>query len=243
MDALDAAVAADKAAIENAGEAIRADLAAIETSKIQLGYCAIRSPIDGRTGSILVQRGNLVKANDNPALVVIYQIQPVRVTFSIPEQRLSEVRRSMASRRVPVKVVIPGEESKPVEGTLTFVDNMVNSATGAIVLKGTFTNGDKRLWPGQFVNLVLTLSTQANAVVIPSEAIQAGQQGTYVFVIRSGKAESQPVTAGRSIGGLTVIDQGIQSGETVVTDGQLRLVPGARVQVKQEVIEKQERSS
>ncbi len=244
LDALEAAVNADKAAIDNAGEAIRADMAAIDTAKIQLGYCTIRSPIDGRTGSVLLQRGNLVKANDTPAMVVIYQIQPIRVTFAIPERHLSEARRFMASGRVRVDAVIPGEESRPVEGQLTFVDNSVNTATGTIMLKGTFPNSDRRLWPGQFVNVLLTLSTQAGAIVVPTEAVQTGQQGTYVFVVKPDQtAESRPVTPGRSIGGQTVIDKGLLAGETVVTDGQLRLMPGARVQVKQGTLEKQERSS
>lgn len=243
MDALDAAVNADRAAIENASEAMRADLAAIDTTRIQLGYCIIRSPIDGRTGSILVQRGNLVKANDNPALVVIYQIQPIRAIFSIPEQFLSEVRRYMAAGKVQVNAIIPGQESRTIEGALSFVDNAVNTGAGTILLKGTFSNSNKRLWPGQFVNVVLTLSTLPNAVVIPTEAVQTGQQGTYVFVVRAETAESRPVTAGRSVGGLTVIEKGIEPGETVVTDGQLRLVQGAKVQIKQGVMEKQERPS
>ncbi len=243
MDALDAAVNADKAAIDNAGEAIRADLAAIDAARIQVGYCTIRSPIDGRTGSILVQPGNLVKANDNPALVVIYQILPIRVAFAVPEQNLTEVRRSMATGKVPVEAIIPGQESNPIKGMLSFVDNAVNTATGSIMLKGTFANADKRLWPGQFVNMSLTLSKLPNAVVVPSEAVQTGQQGTYVFVVKSDAAESRPVTAGRNFGGQTVIEKGIQPGETVVTDGQLRLVPGAKVQIKPAVLEKQGRTS
>jgi multidrug efflux system membrane fusion protein len=243
-DALEAAVNADKAAIDNASEAIRADLASIDTAKITLGYCTIRSPIAGRTGSVLLQRGNLVKANDTAAMVVIYRIQPVRVTFSVPEQYLSEVRRFMASGRVKVVAVIPGEDGSPIQGELTFIDNAVNSATGTVTLKGTFANSGKRLWPGQFVNVALTLSTQAGAIVVPTEAVQTGQQGVYVFVVRPDlSAELRPVTPGRTIRGQTVIEKGLQVGESVVTDGQLRLIPGAKVQIKQGVYEKSGRSS
>ena len=243
-DAMEASVNADKAAIENAAEAIRADIAAIDNAKIMLGYCTIRSPIAGRTGSVLLQRGNLVKANDTPAMVVIYRIQPIRVTFSVPEQYLSEVRRFMASGKVRVDAAIPGDESNPIRGELTFVDNSVNSATGTITLKGTFVNSGKRLWPGQFVNVVMTMSTQLGAIVVPTEAVQTGQQGSYVFVVKPDlSAESRPVVPSRTVGGQTVIEKGLQAGETVVTDGQLMLIPGAKVQIKQGGLGKSGRSS
>lgn len=235
-EALAAAVNADKAAIDNAREAIRADQAAIDNAKIQLGYCTIASPIDGRTGSLPVQAGNLVKANDAPALVVINQVAPIYATFSVPEQHLQEIRGMMSKERLRVQAVVPGEDKRPVDGVLTFIDNTVDSNTGMIRLKATFANPDHRLWPGQFVNVVLTLGSQLGAVVAPAEAVQTGQNGTYVFVVKPDlTVESRPVTTGRTVGQETVILKGLQAGERVVTDGQLRLMPGSTVQIKEPV--------
>lgn len=211
--------------------AVRADKAAVQNANVQLGYCTIRSPIDGRTGSLIVHEGNVVKAND-VALVVINQISPIYVDFSVPEKYLSEIKRHMASGALRVRVSSPGDEAHPQEGVLTFVDNAVDTATGTIRLKGTFGNQDRRLWPGQFVNVSLRLAAQANALVVPSQAVQTGQKGQYVFVIKSDTAEERPVVVGRSLDGETVIERGVQAGEQVVTDGQLRLVPGAKVEIK-----------
>ncbi len=239
-EALAAAVNADKAAIDNAREAIRADQAAIDSAKIQLGYCSITSPIDGRTGSLLVQTGNLVMANDTAALVVINQVSPIYVSFSVPEQHLEEIRKHMMSQRLKVQAIVQGEEKRPVEGVLTFIDNAVDSNTGMIRLKGTFTNADRRLWPGQFVNVVLTLASQAGAVVAPAEAVQNGQNGTFVFVVKPDlTVESRPVTVDRTIGQEAVILKGLQPGDRVVTDGQIRLMPGSQVQIKESIQPKQ----
>jgi multidrug efflux system membrane fusion protein len=231
-DALEATLRADRAAIDNANAAIQADKAARENALLQLAYCFISSPMNGRTGNLIVHQGNVVKANDL-ALVTINQIQPIYVTFTVPEQNLPEIKRAMATHTLEVRAVVPKEEKDPERGTLTFVDNMVDAATGTIRLKGTFINPNKRLWPGQFVHVVLILSTLPDAVVVPSRAVQTGQSGQYVFVIRpDSTVEIRSVTIGSSIQGEIIIERGLTPGETVVTDGQLRLVPGAKVTVK-----------
>lgn len=231
-DALDAAVRADQAAVENVSQAIKADQAAIVTAKLNLEYCYIRSPIEGRTGTLLVHKGNVVKSNDT-ALVVINQVHPIYVDFSIPQQNLPAVRQYAAAGKVPVEVTIPADTGPPVQGVLSFIDNSVNTTTGTILLKAVFENSDRRLWPGQFVNVTVTLTTQTNAVVVPSQALQTGQAGQFVFVVKPDMTvESRPVFVARIMGDQTVIEKGLQPGETVVTDGQIRLVPGAMVQVK-----------
>ena len=217
-DALEATVLADRAAVENA--------------KIQLGYCFIRSPIDGRTGSLIVQQGNIIKAEDIN-LLVINQVIPIDVTFSVPEQFLPEIKKYMATGKLLVEALIPMNEERPEKGVITFIDNTVDSNTGTIRLKGTFTNHGKKLWPGQFVNVALTLTTEPNAIVVPSQTIQTGQEGQYIFVVKSDlTVESRSVVAGRTVNNETVIEKGLQVNERVVTDGQLRLYPGAKVEIK-----------
>ena len=212
----------------------RADKAAIEKAEIDLSYCTIQAPISGRTGALLIHAGNLVKDND-AALVVLNQIHPIYVTFSVPEQHLSDIKRYRAEGPLSVEAIIPSQEQNPVKGLLTFVDNAVDSTTGTIKLKATFENPDNRLWPGQFVNVALTLTTQPNTVVVPSQAVQTGQVGQYVFVVKQDMtAEYRPVVAGSTIAGKTVIQKGLEAGETVVTDGQLRLAPGMKVAVKKQ---------
>lgn len=214
---------------------VRADKAAIEKAKVDLDYCSISSPIDGRTGSLLIHPGNIVKANET-VLLVINQVVPIYVSFSVPEQNLAEIKKRMAAGSLAVAAIIPNDELHPVQGNLTFVDNTVDNTTGTIRLKGTFANLDGRLWPGQFVNVVLKLTSQPNAVVVPSQAVQTGQAGQYVFVIKTDlTAESRPVVPGSTVGGETVIEKGLQPGERVVTDGQLRLAPGTKVEVKKAV--------
>jgi membrane fusion protein, multidrug efflux system len=212
---------------------VRADHAAVETARINLDYCTIRSPIDGRTGSLLVQRGNVVKAVDGGPLVVVSRIDPIYVSFSVPEKRLAEVRGAVAAGTVAVEARITGEEQRPLPGRLTFVDNAVDRATGTLRLKGTFANRDRRLWPGQFVNVLLAVATRHDAIVVPSEAIQTGQAGTFVFVVKPDLiAETRPVTVGQDVDGQVMVETGLEAGETVVVDGQIRLVPGARVELK-----------
>jgi membrane fusion protein, multidrug efflux system len=228
-----AAVQASRAALENAQSGVQASRAALENARIQLGYCTIHSPLDGRTGSLLVQRGNLVKASDTQALVVINQVQPIYVTFSVPEQDLPEIKKYMALGKLKVEAFISQEEKRPEQGWLTFVDNAVDLTTGTIRLKGTFENRGKRLWPGQFVNVALTLTVEPAAVVVPTPALQTGQQGTFVFVVKPDQTvESRPVVTGGTVGEERVVEQGLKPGEVVVTDGQLRLSPGARVEIK-----------
>ena len=217
-DALAAAVEADKATVEN--------------SRLLLEYCTIKSPINGRVGSVLVNTGNVIKANDI-AMTTINQIVPTYVTFSVPELNLSDIKKYTARKELKVDAIIPGDEKRPAHGELTFIDNAVDKTTGTIKLKGTFANSDRRLWPGQFVDVILTLTTEMNRVVVPSQAVQTGQQGKYVYVIKDDlSAEFRIVTMERTYDDLAVISKGIAAGEKVVTDGQLRLVPGAKVEIK-----------
>lgn len=231
-DALEATVRADRAAIENAEAAVGADRAAIEHAKIQLGYCFIRASIDGRTGSLLIRQGSIVKAED-VNLLVINQIVPIDVAFSVPEQHLQEIKKYMALGKVQVEALVPSNNERPERGTVTFIDNAVDTSTGTIRLKGTFANPERKLWPGQFVNVVLTLTREPNTLVVPSQAIQTGQQGQYVFVVKQDlTVESRPVVVGRTVNSETVVQKGVLADERVVTDGQLRLYPGAKVEIK-----------
>ena len=183
---------------------------------------------------MLVNNGNVIKANDI-AMTTINQIVPTYVTFSVPEQNLSDIKKYTAVKELKVEAIIPGDDKRPALGDLTFIDNAVDKTTGTIILKGTFPNTDRRLWPGQFVNVVLTLTTQRNAVVMPAAALQAGQQGQYVFVVKPDfTVESRPVTVAWSYGDLAVVAQGVTPGEKVVTDGQLNLVSGVVVELKGE---------
>jgi membrane fusion protein, multidrug efflux system len=215
--------------------AVRADQAAVENAKIQLGYCSVFSPLDGRTGALMIHPGNVVKAND-AALVVVNQISPLYVDFSAPEQYLAEIRRFMAADRLKVQASVPNDPLHSEDGFVSFVNNTIDANTGTVLLKGTFANPERRLWPGQFVNVVLTLTSRPNAVVAPSQAVQTGQQGQYAFVVKDDRTvDLRPVVSGLTVGGETVIEKGLQPGETVVTDGQLMLYPGARVEVKSEL--------
>ncbi len=247
-DTLDATVLADKAAIDNANAVARAsqqavenakatveaDRALLENAQIQLGYCSIYSPIEGRTGSLLIHQGNIVRANDTLSLVVINQITPIAVIFSLPEQNLPQIKKYMALGKIKMEALIPNDNRPPEQGTLTFVDNAVDTTTGTIQLKGTFPNKERRLWPGQFVNVVLTLTTQPDAVIAPASAIQTGQQGQYVFVVKPDQiVESRPVVVDRQLDHEVIIAKGLTPGETVVTEGQLQLVQGTKVEIKQ----------
>jgi multidrug efflux system membrane fusion protein len=211
----------------NASDAlVKADGAAVENSKVALQYAQVYAPIPGRTGNLMVQLGNVVKANPDTPIVTINQITPIYVTFTIPEQYLGDVKRYMAQHTLTVKAQIPNDPNPPT-GNLTFIDNAVDRQTGTIKLKATFANADRQLWPGQFVNVTLTLATQPNAIVVPTEALQTGQQGQFVYIVRADNvAEARPVTVARSVDGKSVIASGLQPGDRVVTDGQLRLRSG-----------------
>ncbi|MGA7826151.1 MAG: efflux RND transporter periplasmic adaptor subunit [Geobacteraceae bacterium] len=211
-------------------ESVRADRAAVDNAIVQLSYCSIRSPIDGRTGNLMVQRGNLVKANDVPILVTINQITPIYVTFSVPEKELAGIKMHMARGDLKVEASIPNDPGPAEQGVISFLDNMVDAATGTIKLKGRFPNQQKKLWPGQFVNVVLTLTTVPHAVVVPLQAVQTGQDGLFVFVVKpDNSVEIKPVITGETYNGEIVIEKGLSGGETVVTDGQLQLSPGSHV--------------
>jgi membrane fusion protein, multidrug efflux system len=212
---------------------VDADRAAVENAKVQLSYCYIYSPVNGRVGSLLVNEGNLVRVNDGTPLVVINQINPINVTFAVPEQHLADLKRHMAGGRLKVDARFPSDEGRPEQGGLAFVDNAVDRSTGTIKLKAEFSNQERRLWPGQFVNIALTLATQADAVVIPSEAVQVGQEGQHVFVVKEDKrVEVRPVTIGQTNEGEAIIAKGLAAGEQVVREGQFLLGPGSRIEVK-----------
>ncbi len=212
---------------------IRAAEAAIEGVKLQLEYTTIRSPIDGRTGSLLVNTGNLVKANDTQPLVVITQLKPIYVTFSVPERYLVDIKKLMATSTVSVEARLPGSSSLVASGRLVFVNNAVDTNTGTIQLKAEFDNAQNEFTPGQFVNVAMTLEERPNALVIPSQALQEGQRGSFVFVMKQDRTvELRPVKVDDVVGDLTVITSGLAAGEDVVLDGQLQLRPGARVSVR-----------
>jgi multidrug efflux system membrane fusion protein len=232
---LAATIDADRAAVDTAKAMVRASEAAVENVRVQLGYTQIRAPIGGRTGNLLLHQGNVVKANDvgNP-MVVINQIHPVSVAFAVPEAQLETIKRYRAQGELPVEAQVAGYPDGTVRGRLAFVNNAVDPNTGTIQLKATFANTENALWPGQFVNVALTLTKQVGAVVVPSQAVQSGQKGQYVFVVKPDQTvEARPVVPGVSDGRDVVIASGLAAGERVVTDGQLRLVPGARVDVKE----------
>ena len=210
-----------------------ADRATVERARLQLEYCFIRSPLAGRTGRLLVDEGTQIKANDDKAgMVDVAQLMPIYVGFAVPQQNLSAIKTHMAGGELRVAADIPDSGLPPEEGTLSFLDNKVNSQTGTVLLKGSFANASRHLWPGQFVTATLTLETRNDAVVIPAVAVQVGQTGRFVFVVKPDMTvESRAVVPGRVVGDSVVIDTGLAAGETVVTEGQLRLVPGTKVQV------------
>jgi len=212
--------------------AVKADQAAVENAKLQLQYCFIHSPIDGRIGALLVHEGNVVKTNDT-ILAVINQIHPIYVAFSLPEQQLEEIRQRAASGTLEVQVFVGPNPTEPVRGELSFINNTVDTTTGTVVLKGLFTNEREELWPGQYVDVALTLSVTRDALLVPAEAVQTGQQGPYVFVVgNDAAAELRPVVVGRTVGHDVIVTTGLRAEERVVTDGQIRLAPGLKVEIK-----------
>ena len=212
---------------------VNADRAALENAQVQLQYATITATISGRTGALQVHEGNLVRANDQTPLVVINQIAPISVTFAIPEARLPELKRYMARGALRVTATPPKDEAPPAVGRISFVDNQVDQTTGTIKLKGTFPNDDRRLWPGQFLNVTVTLTNETTAIVVPTAAVQTGQQGQYVFVVKDDRTvEMRSVVVSRTSAAETVLANGVKPGETVVTDGHLRLVPGSLISVK-----------
>jgi len=207
--------------------------AALGKATLNLEYCTIRSPIDGYPGKIQIQMGNLVKANDTLPLVVINQVHPIYVNFSVPEQQLRAVRGYMSSGPLAVEALAPGSDQSAASGTLVFVDNAVDPSTGTIKLRAQFKNNENALWPGQFVNVRIKLYDQKDALIVPSRSVQTGPAGQYVFVIKPDMTtEVRKVTVERTEGDRAIIATGLEKGERVVTEGQLRLGAGAKVVVK-----------
>jgi multidrug efflux system membrane fusion protein len=210
-----------------------ADRAAVQSAQVQLEYATIKAPLAGRTGKLMVHAGNLVRANDTTPLVVINQVSPIYVSFGIPEAQLPDLKRYMARGSLRVDARAPTDAGPASRGQVSFVDNAIDQTTGTITVRGTFANGNRQLWPGQFVNVVVTLDTEPNSIVVPTNAVQEGQQGKFVFVVKPDKTvEMRSIRAARTSGQETVVSDGLKPGETVVTGGQLRLAPGSRVTIR-----------
>jgi multidrug efflux system membrane fusion protein len=228
-DATAALVKADRASIDSAKAQLVAQQGAVDAARVSLGYTVIKSPIDGQTGNLGVKVGSLVTANQTE-LTTIARVQPVLVTFTVPAIHLGTIKSHMTGGKLPVTATPQDTAAQPAPGVLTFVDNAVDMTTDTIKLKATFDNPDRRLWPGQFARVSLRLTTLDNATVVPSQAVQTGQDGQYVFVVKEDQTvEQRPVTVGQRVEDDTVVQKGLKPGETVVTEGQLRLEPGSRV--------------
>ena len=218
---------------ESAAADVAADQSAVESARTQLSFCTITAPIGGRLGALAINRGNVVKANDT-VLVTINKLSPIYASFTISEKDLTAVKRQMAAGRMSVDAEVPGVPGLRETGVVTFIDNRIDSATGTIRIKASFENAKKLLWPGQFVNLSITLAVLNNAVVVPSQAVQTGQKGQFVFVVtKDGTAEVRQIVTGPVLQGMTVIEKGLLTGEQVVIDGQMRVIPGGKVEIKQ----------
>lgn len=234
QQAAEATVRADQSSVANLQAAVKAEQASVQNATVQLGYTSIRAPIAGKTGNLAITNGNLITASDPSPLVTITQAAPIYVTFAVPEQELMRIRQYATSGDFKTEVVIPGDNSGPAQGKLSLVDNTVDTTTGTIRLKATFENADRKLYSGLFANVVLTLGIEHQAVVVPSQAVQMGQDSQFVYTVKPDMTvEVRNVKTGTSLNDMTVIEEGIKPGEQVVTDGQLRLVPGAAVQQKQ----------
>jgi len=217
---------------ETAAAQVSADSAGIRSAQLSLDYCTIRSPITGYTGKIQIQEGNLVKANDTSPLVVLNQVVPINASFSVPEQSLAAVRKYQADGELQVTAQVPNSGLAPVPGKLSFIDNATDETTGTIKLKAEFPNVDKALWPGQFVDVVITLTHQDDAIVVPPAAVQNGPNGQYVFVVKPDRTvEVRDIKVSRNEGDVAVVGSGVKPGDIVVTVGQLRLAPGAKVAI------------
>ncbi len=217
---------------DSAVDDVAADVAAVENARAQLSFCTITAPISGRLGALVIDRGNVVKANDT-VLVTINKLTPVNASFTVTDKDLPAVKRQMATGKVIVTAEVPGTPTLKETGAITFIDNSIDPATGTIRMKASFDNTKKLLWPGQFVNLSIAMALLNNAVVVPSQAIQTGQKGQFVFVVaKDGTAEIRPVSSGPVASGMTVIEKGLQAGEQVVIDGQMRVIPGGKVEIQ-----------
>ncbi|HLH32569.1 MAG TPA: efflux RND transporter periplasmic adaptor subunit, partial [Terriglobia bacterium] len=232
--ALDQSVRADRAAIESARASLKGSEGALESAKLQLSYCTINSPIDGRTGAVMLKAGNLIKAADVP-IVVINQVDPIYVNFTVPQQYWGDVNKHLTAGDLHVRATAPQDQDKPREGKVIFVDNAVDPTTGTLHIRAAFDNADNRFVSGMFVNVMLRLSEQPDAKVVPTQAVTEGQNGTFVYVVKpDNTVEARPVATTRSFEGEAVIDKGLEADETIVIDGLTRLTPGAKVQIKNE---------
>ncbi len=218
--------------VDTAAATLRASEAAAENARLQTEYSVIRSPLEGRAGKILIQQGNLVKANDTVALVVINQLAPIYVSFAVPEQYLGVIRKYMAMGKLAVAALPPGPTDVAASGTLAFVDNTVDATTGTVRLRASFPNKDQSLWPGQFVSASVTLNETQNAIVVPSQAVQTGPRGQYVYVVKDDTAQMREISIERVDGAQTLVAKGLAAGEQVVISGQSRLVPGIKVNIR-----------
>ena len=222
-----------KANADAAEAAVTADSAAVQTARLNLEYTTIRAQIAGRTGSLLLREGNLVPVNGATPLVVVNQIRPIAVSFSVPQKYLDAIQRFSARSHLAVEIRPADDTSAVLRGTLIFINNQVDTTTGTIQLKATFANADRTLWPGEFVAVRLVLTVERDVLTVPSQAVMTGQNGSYVYIVNPDRSvRAQDVTVGRSVGDYVVIERGLANGQLVVTDGQLRLVPGAKVEVK-----------
>ncbi|HEY9773332.1 MAG TPA: efflux RND transporter periplasmic adaptor subunit [Planktothrix sp.] len=225
-------VKADKAAIDTALATVQADQAAATNTQIQVEFTKIYSPIDGRTSSLNVYQGNIVQANQTTALVTIDQVKPIYIQFTLPEQNLDQIRRSIEEKTLKVDAMIEGQKTDLVKGGVSFIQNTVDTTSGTVTLRATFDNAQHRLYPGQFVDVIVTMPSNGSTVVVPATALQTSQQGNSVYVVRNGQVDFVPVEVARTFGDMAAITKGIQAGDTVVTDGQLQLTPGARVSIQ-----------
>ncbi len=218
---------------EAAEATVAADRAAVDTARVQLSYTRLTAPLTGRAGRVNLPAGNNVKANDTEPLLVINQVAPIYVSFAVPERYLHQIR-SAGARGLPVTARQDAANAPAVTGRLTFIDNAVDPTTGTIRLRATFTNENRDLWPGQFVATTLTLKEQADALVVPAQAVQNGPKGQYVYVVKPDQtAEMRPVVVERTEGASAVLAKGVEAGETVITSGQLRVTPGGKVAAKE----------
>jgi membrane fusion protein, multidrug efflux system len=229
-----AVVRGDRAAIRNAQAGVDSDRGTLKNAQVQLSYTKIYAPIAGRAGNILVQAGNVAQAGGNTPLMTILQVNPIQVSFAVPASNLAQVQKRMSGSKLPVDVKLADTNSKPIAGQLSFVNNTVDNTTGTIQLIGDFNNTDGKLYPGQYVNATLTLSETPNAIVVPSQAVQNGPNGQFVFVVKPDMTVTNtPVVATIAADGLNAIQTGLKAGDKVVTDGQANLVDGAQVRVKE----------
>ncbi|MFB3896074.1 MAG: efflux RND transporter periplasmic adaptor subunit [bacterium] len=227
-----ATIQADLATINAIEQTIQADRAVYANAKLQLDYCYIHAPMAGITGDYLVDQGNVVKSSDK-ALVTISQLDPIYISFSIPQNDLAELKKYMTGKTLKVEAIIKNDTEHTVTGDLSFLNSAIDRTTGTLKLKAIFHNQSYKLWPGQFVNVILTLQVEPNRIVVPEETIQTGQQGQFAYVVKPDKTvESRPVVTGREYNHDIIVEKGLAPGEIVVTDGQIRLTPGAKVDIK-----------